>query len=176
MWQDVVFSIVKAPLSEGWRYSCWCIIQLEAFLSSCGTHSTYLCNTALCKMIKDVVWLYSNIGPFKWVIMEEYNLGGTLTMLLDVSLNYRYGLNSHQNRFCCHFESSNGQICGNVYCLHTFGNVESVCLFYDNFVTLTSTAFTATKVFQLPSLFPLCLNSIHFIIFLLQSFHYHPFI
>lgn len=69
-------------------------------------------------------------------------------MLLDVSLNYRHGLNLHQNSCCCNFEPSNGRICVNVYHLHTFGNVESVCLFNDNFLIVTTTAFTDTKFYR----------------------------
>jgi len=90
-------------------------------------------------------------------------------MLLDVSLNYRHG-------FCCNSEPSNGRICG-VYYLHTFGYVELVCLFYDNFLIVTTTAFTNTKFYRLSgSPYFLCLSSIYFIIFLLQGFHYHPFL
>lgn len=142
-----VCSIVKAPFSKGWRYSSWCIIQLQAFLSGCGTHITYLCNVALCKMITDVVWLYSNIGPFTWKFTEECNLRDTCTVLLNVTLNYGHRLNVHQNSFCCHSEPGNGRHYGNVCRLLVFGTAEAVCLFQNNLVTLISTVFTATEVF-----------------------------
>ncbi len=56
IWQGVcVLSIVKAPLAKVEDILPDVFIILQAFPSGCGTHSSYLCNIAHCKMITDVV-------------------------------------------------------------------------------------------------------------------------
>ncbi len=137
IWQGVCVLSIKAPLAKVEDILPDVFIILQAFPSGCGTHSSYLCNIALCKMITDVVWLYSNISPFRWIIMEEYNLGDTCTVLLNVTLNYRYR----------HIEWKTLWECVSLAC---FWGLQRLCvklLLFPN--TLTSTVFTATKVFWL---------------------------